>query len=176
MHKSSYQKMEKFVSNYVAGNYNPVSKVIDFGSQCVNGNYKKLFDLNIWNYVGVDQSFGKNVDLVLSDPYKWNEIESESTDLLISGQALEHVEYPWVIFEEFCRVMKKGALCCIIAPSSGPEHRYPVDCWRFYGDGMRALCKHANLTCIECRTDTDKDDLDEESMVWKDTILIAKKQ
>ena len=55
---------------------------------------QKTFDLNIWNYVGVDQSFGKNVDLVLSDPYKWNEIESESTDLLISGQALEHVEYP----------------------------------------------------------------------------------
>ncbi|HAW19754.1 MAG TPA: hypothetical protein DCX14_06190, partial [Flavobacteriales bacterium] len=94
---------------------------------------------------------------------------------LISGQALEHVEYPWVIFEEFYRVMKKGALCCIIAPSSGPEHRYPIDCWRFYGDGMRALCKHANLTCIECHTDSEQDDLDEESRVWKDTILIAKK-
>ena len=64
MHKSSYQKMEKFVSNYVAGNYNPVSKVIDFGESVCQRELQKTFDLNIWNYVGVDQSFGKNVDLV----------------------------------------------------------------------------------------------------------------
>ena len=176
MHKSSFQKMERFVADRINGNFEPVSRVLDFGSQCVNGNYKSLFDPKTWDYVGIDQSPGKNVDLVLSDPYKWSEIECESADLLISGQALEHVEYPWVIFEEFYRVMKKGALCCVIAPSSGPEHRYPIDCWRFYGDGMRALCKHASLACLECYTDSDEDDLDEESRVWKDTILIAKKQ
>lgn len=175
MHKSSYNKMKAFVSKWVIGNFEPVSKVLDFGSQCVNGNYKSLFDPNVWDYIGVDQSRGNNVDLVLADPYKWSELNSESIDLLISGQALEHVEYPWIIFEEFERVMKKGALCCVIAPSSGPEHRYPIDCWRFYGDGMRALCKHANLTFLECHTDTVEDDLDEESKVWKDTILIAKK-
>ena len=29
------------------------------------------------------------------------------------------------------------------APSRGPEHRYPNDCWRFYPDGYRALAKYA---------------------------------
>jgi SAM-dependent methyltransferase len=176
MHKSSYQKMERFVSEWIKVKDQFPSCVLDFGSQCVNGNYKDLFDPDIWKYIGVDQAPGKNVDIVLSDPYNWTEVKDESVDLLISGQALEHVEYPWIIFEEFFRVMKPNALCCIIAPSSGPEHRYPIDCWRFYGDGMRALCKHANLICLECRTDRDEDDLDEESRVWKDTILIAKKQ
>ena len=176
MHKSSFQKMERFVSKLDFPNGKSISRVLDFGSQCVNGSYKELFDPGVWEYVGVDQAPGENVDLVLSDPYRWAEIDNESFDLLISGQALEHVEYPWIVFEEFFRVMKKGSLCCVIAPSSGPEHRYPLDCWRFYGDGMRALCKHAKLTCLECRTDGDDDDSDEESRVWKDTILIAQKQ
>lgn len=176
MHKSSFKKMERFISERINGNYKPGSRVLDFGSQCVNGNYKSLFDPSIWEYVGVDQCPGNNVDLVLQDPYSWDEIVDESFDLLISGQALEHVEYPWIIFEEFYRVMKTGAFCCVIAPSSGPEHRYPIDCWRFYPDGMKALCNHAKLTCLECFTDTDEDDLDDESRVWKDTLLIAIKE
>ena len=176
MHKSSFYKMNDFISNWLKSKIKAGSIVLDFGSQCVNGNYRQLFDPNIWQYIGVDQVPGKNVDIVLSNPYQWNEFESDSIDLVISGQALEHVEYPWKIFEEFNRVMKKGAICCVIAPSSGPEHRYPLDCWRFYPDGMRALCKHANLTCLHCQTDSNEHYIDEESSLWKDTMLIAEKQ
>ena len=34
-------------------------------------------------------------------------------------------------FENIERVLKPSALCCIIAPSSGPEHKHPVDCLAF---------------------------------------------
>ena len=36
-------------------------------------------------------------------------------------------------------------LACIIAPACWHKHRYPIDCYRFYPDGMIALCKWAGL-------------------------------
>lgn len=37
----------------------------------------------------------------------------------------------------------------LIAPSSGPIHAYPVDCYRFHPDGFRALAKHSGCRLIE---------------------------
>ena len=97
---------------------------------------------------GLDMTDGKNVDVVAKDPYKFP-LESNSFDLVISGQAFEHIEFPWLTIREIERVLKPGGFAIIIAPSSGAEHRYPNDCWRFYPDGMRALGKWAKLDCME---------------------------
>jgi SAM-dependent methyltransferase len=112
--------------------------------------------------------------LVLQRPYDWHEIPSGSVDLLISGQVLEHVEYFWITALEISRVLRPGGMACLIAPSSGPEHRYPVDCWRFYPDGMRAFAKHARLECLEVYTDW-ADSGDPGSDFWHDTVLVARK-
>lgn len=45
----------------------------------------------------------------------------------------------WVLFLEIMRVLKPHGLFYLNAPSNGPFHRYPVDCWRFYPDSGRAL-------------------------------------
>jgi SAM-dependent methyltransferase len=113
---------------------------------------------------------GQNVDVVAKDPYKFP-LESASFDLVISGQAFEHIEFPWLTIREIERVLKPGGLAIIIAPSSGPEHRYPSDCWRFYPDGMRALGKWASLDCIEASTNWDETRL----FMWGDTIGIFQK-
>jgi hypothetical protein len=34
----------------------------------------------------------------------------------------------------------------MIIPASWPYHEAPVDCWRAYPEGMRALCEDAALT------------------------------
>jgi SAM-dependent methyltransferase len=164
--------MMEFVSKYLNSRS---GRVLDFGSRDVNGNYRKLFPEERWEYIGLDQESGKNVDLVIKNPYKWDELENESFDLVISGQALEHCEFFWLTFLEIARVMKHGAICCILAPSSGPEHRYPYDCWRFYPDGMRALCKFSGLTCLEAETDWKPEKYEDFSEVWKDTKMVAQK-
>ena len=71
---------------------------------------------------------GDNVDIVLNDPYHWKEFKSNSIDVLISGQAFEHIQYIWISILEVVRVLKPGGLGCIIVPSSGVENRYPFDC------------------------------------------------
>ena len=121
--------------------------VLDFGSHDVNGSYRPLFSSDSWNYTGLDLTSGPNVDLVTNDPYEWTELEDEKFDLVI----------------------------CVIAPSSGPEHKYPVDCWRFYPDGMKALCNYSGLELIKTETEWNPPDYEDGSQVWKDTILVAKK-
>ncbi len=90
-----------------------------------------------WTYQGIDLNEGPNVDVVLTSPYKFPMADGHY-DVLISGQAFEHVKFFWLTWMEMVRTLKPGGFIFLIAPSRGPEHRFPVDCWRFYPDGYRA--------------------------------------
>jgi SAM-dependent methyltransferase len=96
--------------------------------------------------------------------------------VFISGQAFEHTEYLWLTMMEVERVLKPTGLACIITPSAGPEHRYPVDCWRIYPDGMRALAKFAGLETIDVLTEWNPQDYADDSYNWKDSRLLARKK
>lgn len=174
MHLSSYQNMQKFRERFLAGREEQALRVLDIGSCDVNGCYKPLFDAPAWRYQGADLAPGRNVDLVLDKPYRWDAIASESCDVLVSGQALEHIEYFWLTILEVSRVLRPGGLACLIAPSGGYEHRYPVDCWRFYPDGMRALAKFARLECLDAYTQWE-DIGDPGSDPWHDTVAVLRK-
>ena len=132
MHTSSYQNMRVFVDKYLQNYKSKKIKILDIGSQDINGSYKPLFENGNWEYKGLDICRGENVDIVVTNIYNWKEVRSNSYDVVISGQALEHIEYFWLTMYEISRVLKNEGLCCIIVPSSGPEHRYPKDCWRKY--------------------------------------------
>ena len=174
MHLSSLLNMERFRDKYLGDFVGKRLDIIDLGSTEMGACYRPIFNKPEWNYLGVDLGPGPNVDRVLKQPYHWKELPSASADLLISGQVLEHVEYFWITALEISRVLKPGGLACIIAPSSGHEHRYPVDCWRFYPDGMRAFAKVARLHSIEVYTDWGNSG-DPGSDFWHDSVLIVRK-
>ena len=177
MHPSSYSNMEHFVTNHGRHWFNLPARVIDLGSQDVNGTYRPLFAgpdyAQHWQYLGVDTAAGPNVDLVFSDPYHWRELQDACADMVICGQALEHIEYFWLTITEIARLLKPNGRLCLIAPSSGPEHRYPVDCWRFYPDGLRALARYAGLEPIECDAQWDDTAHPERDPQWQDCVLVA---
>lgn len=175
MHKSSYNNMKKFVEGYLEKYKDKELTILDIGSQDVNGSYKPLFDNPNWKYYGCDMVEGNNVDIVLKDIYDWKEIKSHSVDVVISGQAFEHIEYIWGTMLEISRVLKDEGMACIIAPSGGVEHRYPFDCWRFYPDGFSALSKYSGLNPLKVYTQWDKEHYPDFNPVWKDTVLICKK-
>lgn len=176
MHQSSLDKMLDFRKKYLDGTQNDSLLILDLGSLDVNGTYREYFDIPPWTYRGVDMAAGKNVDIVLRDPYHWREIKSNSADVLISGQAFEHIEFFWITMLEIARVLKPGGLCCIIAPSAGVEHRYPVDCWRFYPDGFAALARFIRLEVVEVFTQWEPDArYTEHSNMWGDTVLVCRK-
>jgi SAM-dependent methyltransferase len=152
----------------VVPRYTETFTVLDVGSMDVCGTYKTLLPPHA-AYTGLDMAVGKNVDYVAKDPYCWEDLKDNSFDVIISGQCFEHVEFPWLTIKQIEKKLKHGGLVCIIAPSSGHEHRFPVDCYRYYPDGMRALSKWAGLTVLEANYNTNDPE-------WHDCILIATKQ
>lgn len=175
MHTSSYMNMEQFIKNHL-----PQGKrlrIADIGSQDVgqNSSYKPLFSLE-HDYVGCDMVPGHNVDVVLKNPYHWKELKSKSFDVVISGQAFEHIPYVWITMSEISRILKEDGLCCIIAPSNGILHRYPLDCWRFYEDGFRALAQYTGLKTVEVITQRTKADCSYFDPIWQDTVFVGRKE
>jgi SAM-dependent methyltransferase len=175
MHVSSLNNMERFVRKYLEGRASERLRIADIGSQDVNGTYKQFFNQPGWEYIGVDMAEGANVDVVIQDLYRWDVFGDESFDVVISGQAFEHIEFFWLTMQEVARIMKPGGLCCIIAPSNGYEHRYPIDCWRFYPDGMRALARFAGLSTLEAYAQWDDATHPDRDPVWQDCVLVARK-
>jgi hypothetical protein len=167
--------MLAFKKKYLEGKKNEPLFILDLGSLDVNGSYRRYFEVSPWTYRGIDMAAGENVDVVLQDPYDWREIGSGSADVVISGQAFEHIEFFWLTMLEIARVLKPEGLCCLIAPSGGHEHRYPVDCWRFYPDGFTALARFTSLDVLEVYSQNGTGGYSDESDLWQDTVLVCRK-
>lgn len=177
MHPSSYDRMAEFSRDYLAARRDERLTIVDLGSCDYNGSYRPIFAEKRWHYVGVDLTPGKNVDLVLRDPYHWRELKTQSVDVLVSGQTFEHTEFLWETILEIARVLKPGGMCCIIAPATGNEHRFPLDCWRILADGFRALARYAGLEVLHAHTHWEElTKYDAESNKWHESILIARKR
>jgi len=140
-------------------------RVVDLGSAAVNGSYRELFG-DKTEYIGLDLESGPGVDMVLADPYRLPFADA-SIDLVVSGQMLEHCPNFWRVFTEISRVLKTEGLAFIIAPSAGPIHRYPVDCYRFYPDSYEALADWANLRVVDSWLD--------ERGPWRDLVGVFQK-
>jgi SAM-dependent methyltransferase len=76
-------------------------------------------------------------------------IAEGSYDVVVSGQVMEHVRKPWLWLRELARVCRAGGHVLTISPVSWPYHEAPVDCWRAYPEGMRALYEDAGLEVLE---------------------------
>ena len=169
MHPAAYKNAEKFYEKYCKDNIESKT-VLDVGSFDVNGTMKPIFK-NCRTYVGLDQSEGKNVDIVSSShsmPFV-----DESFDIIISSSCFEHDPMFWVTFQEMCRIIKTDGYIYIQAPSSGPYHAHPVDNWRFYKDSWKSLEMWAihnsyNIKLIENYIDT-------QDSAWHDNVGIFKK-
>jgi SAM-dependent methyltransferase len=172
MHDSSMAEMRNFVTKYLDGKTD--LSIIDIGSRNVASeelstySYRALLSRHSWKYTGVDLKSGTNVDLVIQDEHDWREIATDSVDVVVSGQALEHVRYPWLWIKEVYRVLKPGGICCIIVPSAGWVHRFPLDCWRVHPDGLQALADWAGIKVISIHNNG--------LHPWADSVLIGRKE
>jgi len=151
MHASSRENMQICFDRYIADG--PMMRqnrvqVLDVGGSDYNGSYRDIFDGARFAYTGADLTGGPGVQLVLQDPYRLP-LDDRSIDVAISGQMLEHCDFFWLTFAEMVRVLRPGGYLFLIAPSAGPAHRYPVDCYRFYPDAYRALARYANCELVE---------------------------
>jgi hypothetical protein len=92
--------MSTFAQKYLHDLRDEPLVILDLGSQHINGSYRPLFDQKPWRYLGLDMAAGKNVDVVLREPYRWREIPARSADFIISGQTFEHTEFFWLTIRD----------------------------------------------------------------------------
>jgi SAM-dependent methyltransferase len=161
-------------------------RVVDLGSRISTGQGATHRDL-LADYdttiTGVDILAGRNVDVVMKRPYRLP-LKSNSADVIISGQAFEHIPFFWATFLEMARVLAPGGLIFLTAPSRGNLHDVH-DCWRFYPDGMRSLAAFARLKCKEAHTDLPRSKpgsvrldyaaIDDVNYYWGDTVGVFQK-
>lgn len=147
MHPSSYENMRHCLKRHVRGEYfdaHDAVRVADIGGGDYNGSYRQLFDHPKFEYLAVDPENTGDVEVVMTAPYRLPFADG-TIDVVISGQMLEHCDAFWLVFAEMKRVLAADGVMVLIAPSAGPIHRYPVDCYRFYPDSFHALARLNDL-------------------------------
>lgn len=147
MHPSALYYGKQFFDVYVKDRMNNIT-IVDIGSQDVNGSLRDVAPLDNNRYIGVDFAQGKNVDVVLSDPYKYP-FPDNFCEVVVSSSCLEHSEFFWMTFLEMSRILKPKGIMYINVPSNCFYHAYPVDCWRFLNDSGLALAKWACFNGIK---------------------------
>ena len=162
MHASSLENMQRCKSWY---GLTARERVVEISAAAVDGSYRDIF-VDSGEYLGLNLQLGPGVDLVLDDPYTLP-LPDNSVDIVISGQMLEHCAQFWRLFTDIARILKPGGMVFIIAPSAGPMHRYPVDCYRFYPDAYLALAEWSRLRLVDCWLD--------ERGPWRDLVGVFQK-
>lgn len=135
-------------------------QVLEIGPDADPSTYQRLVSLSDigWTTVDHDSSAdqgghrpyaadGSAVEHLMSDRYSLP-FPSGTFDVVVSGQVLEHVPKVWTWFAELGRVCKPEGHVITVNPISWPYHEAPVDCWRVFPEGMRALCDEAGLEVI----------------------------
>ncbi len=75
-------------------------------------------------------------------------IPNDQYDVVLSGQVIEHVRKIWRWMPELARVCKPGGMVITVGPVSWHYHEAPVDCWRIYPEGMKALSEESGLEVV----------------------------
>jgi SAM-dependent methyltransferase len=136
-------------SKYALGYFKPDMRVLEVGGRTHWSEYSSLIPHPDIRWDTVDLKAGKGVTHVATGEYSYP-IADNTYDIVLAVQVLEHVRHPWRWFSELARVTAVGGYVITVSPVSWPFHEFPVDCWRVYPDGMKALCEEASLDVREC--------------------------
>jgi SAM-dependent methyltransferase len=173
MHNSALESFNNFKNAYLSKLSNKKFKLIEIGSLSVNSNIKNNLEDNM-EYIGMDIVKGKNVDVVLDDPYKFP-FKDKSVDVAISISNFEHTEFFWLTYLEILRVLKDDGLFFLNAPSNSKYHRHETDNWRFYPDSSISLQKWGEYNNFEPQVLEHYTNLEKGRDIWNDYVSITVK-
>lgn len=156
---------ELLFQKYAKASFKKGMKVLEIGPTGIPSVYSTLvgrsdvtwhtMDLSTTNSIGAEVA---SLTHVQTDEYHFP-IKANSYDIVLAGQVLEHVREIWSWIPELKRVCKPGGKIILINPVSWPFHEMPVDCWRIYPEGIKALCDVNKLTIEICLWESLESDL-----------------
>lgn len=115
-----------------------VGKTLELGSYNINGTIRDAFQQYSTEYIGVDQSAGPCVDLVMNNHVVLDYFGPNSFDTVICCETLEHDNMFWNTVSIIHNLIKPNGYLFVSTPTFGfPLHRFPKDYWRFGEDAYR---------------------------------------
>jgi SAM-dependent methyltransferase len=128
--------------------FKPGLSVLEVGPDGTPSTFQKMVggETERWDTLDIATKYVQPTWLV-TDSYKFP-VPDNSYDIVLSGQVIEHVPKIWRWFPELARMCKPGGLVITINPVSWHYHEAPIDCWRIYPEGMKALAEDAGLDVI----------------------------
>jgi SAM-dependent methyltransferase len=152
MHDNSILLFEK----YALPGFTREKSVLEIGPDHLPSTYEKIVGdaASSWDYLDIFDRPG--LTHLAKNEYLFP-IPDDSYDIVVSGNVLEHVRKIWVWIKELSRVCRPGGVVITVNPVSWPFHEAPVDCWRAYPDGMKALYEDADLEVRESVFDSLED-------------------
>jgi SAM-dependent methyltransferase len=143
MHGNSQLLFQK----YARPLFVPGCRVLEIGPDAVPSSFSRLVGAGpaLWHTLDI----GNRPGLTFGGCGEYAfPIADGAYDLVVSGQVVEHVRQIWRWIAELARVCRPGGHVVTIAPVTWGFHAEPVDCWRIYPEGMRALYEQAELDVL----------------------------
>jgi SAM-dependent methyltransferase len=148
MHGNTRKLFKKYAKEY----FRPNMRVLEVGPGVPPSPIQRIVgDASIlWETAGIDDTYPVTY---IGTEYSFP-VDSDLADIVIATNVMEHVRKPWVWIKELARICKPGGYVITINPVSWPFHEHPIDCWRAYPEGMKALYEEGRLTVIMSRCES----------------------
>jgi SAM-dependent methyltransferase len=145
MHRNSQLLFERYALHV----FSPESSVLEIGPDQRPSTYQRLAEGCYARWDTLDISSRTDIPLTYTAVGEYEfPVADGSYDIVLSGQVIEHVRKIWVWMREVARICRPGGHVVTINPVSWHYHEAPIDCWRIYPEGMKALSEDAGLEVV----------------------------
>jgi SAM-dependent methyltransferase len=141
MHPNSWMIFEK----HAKALFQPGMRVLEIAPDNIPSIYQKIVNQPGIQWETLELAPADHITYVATNEYSFP-IPDNTFDIVVSGNVIEHVKKIWTWMRELTRITKPGGLVVTVNPVNWAYHANPVDCWRIFPDGMRALHAEAGLT------------------------------
>lgn len=134
---------------YAARFFTPEARVLEIGPDAQPSAFRRLLPQGpeVWDTLDFHTRTDVPLTYRTTSEYSYP-VESGAYDIVLSANVAEHVPRVWTWMQELARIVAPGGHVVTINPVSWHFHESPVDCWRIYPEGMRALSQEAGLEVI----------------------------
>jgi len=164
-HPTVINFFKKYVKPIIKKNY----KIINLGSARgeVLGHLQKEERKKFYNflkkektkYVKIDSEYYLEEKNIVADAENLKDIiKTESQDLVMAIELLEHTEHFWNVVNEMVRICKLGGYIFISVPSFYyPKHEYPRDLWRIGPKTLESFFDNKNFKVVQLKIEGKKE-------------------